>query len=325
MSAAPVTFLLRLPCPPVAGEASWGDYDFGMSLAAALRARGHRVLVDFVIRRGKKTKFSWLLRRIWTLFRANFFGRRQVDLILRGRFAFGRRPGRPAIMWLISNSLSVPLPEFQSMSHVFVASNAYADKLLGQGLSQTSVLLQCTDSSHFSPDLADAALATDCLFVGNRRDFERTSVTYALRAGLPLQVWGRHWSAKLPPTVYAGKHIENADLGRHYASAKLVLNDHTPDMLAAGFTSNRVFDVLASGVPLVTDHAQDLPPSLAQAVLVYHDYDSFVLACNAALTETEADKTRRRALAQEVRRDHDFNARAAEIERVALQTLGEKA
>jgi spore maturation protein CgeB len=300
-------FRLRLPCPPPE-RTRWGDYYFARSLADALERRGHRVLMDYMRKR------PWL-HRVGSLF-STF--RPDVDLILRGKIAFDPHPARPTIMWLISNANTLTTAEIAGASHVFVASTRYAARLAEQGFRHASVLLQCTDSTVFFPDRRSEAHRTHCLIVANRREFERPAVTYALQAGVPLSVWGRNWGATLPEGVLVGTHIDNADLGMFYASADIVLNDHTPDMLENHFTSNRAYDVLACGVPLITDGAEDLPEEIAGSVYGFKDYGSFLAAYRAATAETEARRAGRRALAEVVRTRHSFDARARVIEEKAL-------
>lgn len=300
-------FRFRLP-NPAPGKRTWGDYYFARSLADALERRGHAVSMEYTVKR------PWLQR----LRLAASLSRPDLDLILRGKIPFARGR-RPAIMWLISNAASVAAAEIAAMDHVFVASTTHAARLRSEGHGNVSALLQCTDATRFSPDRRRADLRTACLFVANRREFERLALTYALRAGIPVTIWGRKWQGVVTaPGIIAGTHLDNAELGAWYASADVVLNDHSPDMRENDFTSNRVFDVLASGVPLVTDRAEDLPDGLGPLVYRFCDYDSFVAAFTAATNETPDVRARRLAAAEVVRTEHSFDARAREIEAQAL-------
>ena len=308
-AAAPrqLRFLFRLPNPPPTARA-WGDYYFARSLADALERRGHAVAMEYKV----KPPSLQRLRLAFSRFRPD------LDLILRGKRAY-RRNRRPTIMWLISSSGTVGAGELAAMDHVFVASLGHTARLRAEGNGNVSALLQCTDGTRFSPDRRRDDLHTACLFVANQREFERMALTYAMRTGIPVTVWGRRWEGIVaPPSRVAGEHVENVELGAHYASADVVLNDHSPDMHDAGFTSNRVFDVLACGVPLITDRAEDLPAGLSDLVYRFSDYQSFVAAFEAATRESEETRARRRAAAEVVRTEHSFDARAREIEAKAL-------
>lgn len=250
---------LRLPCPRSRGLVAWGDYHFGMSLADALKRRGHRVSITYALRpKWRSSRFMRFFHRVAEVC-STALVRPQIDIVLRGKARLQASRRRISIMWLISNSASLSDGEIRSFDHVFVTSTQHEKKLRACGHSNVSLLLQCTDSERFHPRPPIPALETYCLFVGNKRGFERMSVVHALRAKLDLKVWGRKWQGLIPPEIWAGKGIENVELAKHYASAKLVLNDHAPDMAQDGFTSNRVFDVLACAAPLLTDCAVDLP------------------------------------------------------------------
>jgi hypothetical protein len=48
--------------------------------------------------------------------------------------------------------------------------------------------------------------------------------------------------------------VANAELRHHYSAADVVLNDHWPEMRQRGFLSNRLYDALAFGACVVSDH-----------------------------------------------------------------------
>ena len=317
MPSAPIRFRIRLPCPPPKGLRAWGDYHFGMSLAGALERRGHKILMSFDLKvkhknsRWKRLRYAFATW--WNAFRFN----PDIDFVLRGPRLMPAARGRKNIMWLISCSEMTTDFELKAFDHIFVASTSHAALMQSRGIKQVSVLLQCTDSTRFFPRPANPDLASECLFVGVKRKFDRISVLHAIRMGLSLKVWGWGWHSAVPPQFMAGTEIDNAKLGEHYCSARLVLNDHTPDMAEHGFTSNRVFDVLACGVPILSDRAADLPEMIAKEVYVFSDYESFGDAVKSALSENAERKKRRLEVAEIIAREHDFDARAVEIERVA--------
>lgn len=83
------------------------------------------------------------------------------------------------------------------------------------------------------------------LFVANQwPDFPlRKSVEYAKKSGVELEVFGDNWENSLFGE-YAGwwkaRQIPNDQLKYFYSSADIVLNDTRPDMIEAGFISNRI-------------------------------------------------------------------------------------
>ncbi len=67
------------------------------------------------------------------------------------------------------------------------------------------------------------------------------------------------WTPDLiDPRFVRGESIPNADLGRYYSSAAIVLNDHWDDMRAEGFISNRLYDALACGAFVISDHVEGI-------------------------------------------------------------------
>lgn len=241
------TIRFVLPCPSPQSGPIWGDWYFARSLADSVERLGLSVRFDFAVR-GVLNK--WL---------KSLQPRSEIDFVIRGRRPFEPIKGRPYFIWLISHPNDVSDEELFGAEHVFVASKPFADRLSARGVA-CSFLPQCTDARIFGPDKRDDSLACDVLFVGNRRPIApRPVVDLALTASLDLQVWGKGWEDSLPTEIWKGVSIPNDELGAHYASANVVLNDHTANMLADNFASNRVFDVMACGTALVTEKMDGLP------------------------------------------------------------------
>lgn len=235
--------------------------------------------------------------------------RDEIDLVIRGVKPWPRLGKRPLFIWLISQADTLEDWELEEARHIFVASERYADVLARRG-ADVSYLPQCTDSALFSPDRADPALRSEVLFVGNRRkEFQRPVVDLALGTPRALSVWGRRWEGVLPEGVYRGQAIEYTDLGAYYASAGVVLNDHHPSMLAHGFVSNRLYDVLASGRPVLNEDMEGIPADLRKAVYTYTP-ETFADQLERALDHDSVD---RMAVAEHVRTHHSFDNRAKVI------------
>ena len=73
---------------------------------------------------------------------------------------------------------------------------------------------------------------------------------------------GKGWNrtSSIRPT-FAANTSRTTMLNRYYSSAKIVLNDHWPDMRAHGFLSNRLYDALACGAFVISDAARASPRS----------------------------------------------------------------
>jgi spore maturation protein CgeB len=90
-----------------------------------------------------------------------------------------------------------------------------------------------------------------------------------IRTGLDFKVWGHLWDRMLPLPNYGGRYWEYERLEELYASAKITLNDHHPDMEREGFVSNKVFDILASGGFVISGKNKGLAPLFEDSVPEY--------------------------------------------------------
>jgi hypothetical protein len=298
------TIRLCLPCPDPRPGKIWGDWYFAQSLSRALTKQGCTVELATVRKRTKKLLHLVAPQRApW---------RDEIDLVIRGKRPWRKLGKRPLFIWLISQADTLTDQEIISAEHVFVASKTYAKKLQEKGAA-ASHLPQCTDADLFRSDLFEPTLRSEVLFVGNwRAEFQRPVVNLALAAGCPLSVYGRKWEGKLPDGVLKGASISNDKLGAHYASASVVLNDHHPDMLRNGFVSNRLYDVLASGTPVMNEEMPGIPADLREFVFNYKP-DTFPDQIDRALADHNKDRT---AIANYVRAQHSFENRAQTIRAV---------
>ncbi len=127
----------------------------------------------------------------------------------------------------------------------------------------------------------------------------------------------------MPPEAVGEPFLDRARVAAAYASARVVLNDHWPDMAAGGFVSNRVFDVLAAGGVVVTDPVAGLSDVLDVPTLAVAD-GRHRLASSSVRRTRGRGAEERMAVARGSAREHSFDARArvlldaARAERVRL-------
>ncbi|HET6621036.1 MAG TPA: glycosyltransferase [Dongiaceae bacterium] len=294
-SAADLCLAIRIACPSEAVREEWGDYHFARSLSDALMRLGCRSRIEYLRPRDDPGDDC------------------DVDLVLRGLERFPRTPGRPAIMWVISHPDLVGVEELREYDHVFVASGSLARRWSREAGVDVAPLLQCTDRTLFFPDPSDAPRNRDILFVGNSRNVFRPAVQAAIEAGLAPAVYGTRWDSLIDPRHIKGTTIPNAAVGELYRKAGIVLNDHWPDMRQADMLSNRVFDALACGAPVVSDEMAGLPDGFAGFIDTFRADRPIGRAISSALEEDEGRRAARRAFAEIVRRDHCFDRRAETI------------
>ena len=231
---------IAIKCPVPNEEAAqyWGDYHFANSLAAELRKNGFEVRVDII-----PNWYSELSRLD------------DVVLVLRGLSRYEPRHNQVNLCWLISHPESVTDNELELYDHVFVASKSYSLTLSSRLKAPVSELLQFSDPDIFHPAAKlSSEQFPDVIFVGNSRKQMRSSVQYCIDQKVPVAVYGRDWEGIIPSSLVKGEHIPNKELHRYYSNAKIVLNDHWPDMARFGFVSNRLFDIMLSGGFALSDN-----------------------------------------------------------------------
>lgn len=287
--------LIAAPSPPK-GLANWGDYHFARELQLAL----HRLGVT-----------SRLLHRN-THAHVPTPGADSDLLVLRGKFTPGSDWLRASgyglkAAWIISWPLSPSRAELVEYDLLLVASEQDRPRLEALSGRPTRTLLQ---ASAFAHRRWPRQAAGGVLFVGNCRGVERPIVAQFSRAEVPLELIGMGWetvglTARAPT-------IANTALPSLYGSALAVLNDHHGDMAAFGYLNNRVFDVLACGVPVITDAAPGCPMELEPAVvrLLSDEAPSDALQRAQALRE---DGRLMERVAWEVEARHSFDVRALSL------------
>lgn len=156
--------------------------------------------------------------------------------------------------------------DWQNYDLIAVASPSYADKLNKVGIKALYVP-QFTNPEKFYP-APDENLKTDILFVGSNWH-DRTSLRYALESGFEVDVYGYRWEGIVPDKMYKAPYIANKDLNRYYSSAKIVLNDHRPDMKAFGFVNNRIYDATAAGALVISDYMPEIELIYGDSIPMY--------------------------------------------------------
>ncbi|HYV14737.1 MAG TPA: glycosyltransferase [Conexibacter sp.] len=253
---APLTVAIEI-CPQRwDGAERWGDTHFARALADELERRGHRARLEVVAEWDDPARPS-----------------ADVTIHLRGLFPYVPRGGRDElnVLWNISHPDLVTAAECDAYDLVLTPSERHAEQLAARTRTPVAVLAQATDPVVFFPE-ADAAHARELVFVGNSRGVMRPILADLLEGREPvgdLAVWGQQWQGFLDPRLIAGEHLPNDAVRRAYSSAAIVLNDHWDDMRDQGIVSNRVYDALACGAVVLSDHLPELERRFGEAVVTY--------------------------------------------------------
>ncbi len=298
----PRTIAIKTAVPRPRMSERWGDHHFAVGLQAALRRQGHTVRVDS--------------RKTWdTEHQPN-----EIDLVIRGRAAYGRKPSHLSVAWIISHSEKVKLEEASAYDLCFAAGEPVKARLANSGACDPVLLPQAFDADRMYPPADPLSPRSGVFFAGIARSFDRPAVEFAVATQQPLTLFGAGWEKTDAAPYHEGVRVLNSELGGHYRAAEVVLNDHTPGMRSEGVPSNRIFDALACGAPVVSDAVAWLPDDLRHWVYFFDDEASFSDAVEQARNENDKKRKARHDFAMSMKYTHSFDARAADIT-AALQKV----
>jgi len=295
-SACLTRFAFTVAAPSLKVAPRWGDWHLAEAMAAALRRRGHDVLLQ-------------------TADRADHLAGRAADVhvVVRGLHPVSRTPGQRHVLWIINHPESIDDDELDAADLVLVASPRFAAHLRTRTQTPVEVLLQATDHHRFYPRPVDPAFAHSITVVAKTRDVLRPVVVDALRAGLRPAIYGDGWKSIVDPQLVVADHVDNEDLPIVYSSAGVVLNDHWQTMRAWGFVSNRLYDVLACGAPVISDAVPGIADVFDGAVLEYRDSDELRVLAEQVLSDPAGARERAARGRAAVLARHTFDIRAKEL------------
>ncbi len=273
-----------------------GDWHFAGLFAAALRRAGHRVVLQSIEEADSLAGRSC-----------------DVHLVLRGLEPVRRTPGQRHVLWIISHPEAIDSAEYDDADLVLVASERFAQHLRGLTDTPVEVMLQATDPSFFHPGAATAEHRHPVTVVANTRGVMRRAVADAIAGGLAPAIYGQGWSGLVDPSAIVGDYVAFESLPAVYASAGVVLNDHWDTMLRWGFVSNRIFDVAASGTPVISDHLPEIADLFGPLVPTWSTPGELRSAVELLQADPEATAKQTAELRHLVVDRHTFDHRVAQL------------
>ncbi len=174
--------------------------------------------------------------------------------------------------------------DFKNFDIIAVASQSYQEELKNANIDAIYIP-QFTNTDKFYPDPKEN-LKTDILFVGSNWH-DRTSLRYAIEEGFDVSVYGYNWKGIIPDNMYKGQYVPNEILNQYYSSAKIVLNDHRPDMKKHGFINNRIYDATASGTLVISDYIKEIDDIYKGSVPMYKTKEELKHLLNYYLNNEE--------------------------------------
>ena len=126
-------------------------------------------------------------------------------------------------------------------------------------------------------------------------------------------MYKRQWEEFVDPQLVVARFVPNDRLPIVYSSVGVLLNDHWDTMRGWGFVSNRLFDGLACGTPIVSDHLPAIEDLFGDAVATYRTADDLRGAVDLALDDPVGARRRADAGRDVVVAHHTFTHRATEL------------
>jgi spore maturation protein CgeB len=288
--------LIRNPAPDdVADQPFWGDFHFGLAISRCLEEFGCEVETQY-----------W---PNWVDTEAD------VLLVLRGLRETKTIQGEfnKKTIWLISHPEDVPDEELRLFDIILCGSVKHAEELKQRGFN-AHPFLQCTDNHIFYPKIRNKCeLSSAFVFVGNWRGANRSLVGRALKAQLPLKIWGRVWTRPAHQPFIVDDYFPNEDLGELYRSSYCTLNDHWADMITFNYVNNRLFDALACGLPLLTEPNAGMDHLNLGGIKIIHPEESFDSAIDDFIVNYEHYQDAAYNDAAFILENHTFHARARQL------------
>ncbi|MBS1869201.1 MAG: glycosyltransferase [Actinobacteria bacterium] len=278
------------------GAERWGDTHFARALADELTRRGHGARIEVLAEWDAPERPP-----------------ADVTIHLRGLWPYVPREDELSVLWNISHPDLVTPAECDAFDLVLTPSARHAEQLAAATRTPVALLEQATDPVVFFPE-HDPEHARELVFVGNSRGVFRPILRDLVGGARPdrlpdLAVWGQGWDGVLPDGLVAGRHLPNDAVRRAYSSAALVLNDHWDDMRAQGIVSNRVYDALACGALVVSDHLPELAERFGDAVVTYRTPDDLRTSVERLLADPDERAARAAAGRERVLAAHTFRHR----------------
>lgn len=289
-------WLIKISAPSGDHSKFWGDKYFAEQLGESLGNLGYKTRVVF--RDEDLNKFQ---------------GTKSINLTIRGLLPLPVLPGGINLIWIISHPNQISRRELKKYDLIFAASNKWAkDKSKKWNLS-ISPLLQATSPTLFNPNSANLTKGEKVLFVGNTRGKLRNSVKAAIKVKANLKIIGKGWNKFIDSDAIENNFIANNELSAEYRNAKAVLNDHWLDMSSNGFISNRLFDAVASGARVISDHVDGISEIFENRVLEYSSQKELEQILQSNFLPRFAGQEILDELAKEVIKEHNFDKRAEVI------------
>jgi hypothetical protein len=238
-------------CIKLGADAGSGERALAEAVRRELERKGHRCLLQVLDEWDASEDFAY-----------------DVALHVKGTARHTPAPGRFNVLWSISHPEMLTGAACDGYDLVCVASEPFAERLGTQTQTPVVTIEQATDPDVFFPE-HDPAFAHELVFVGDAREAMGRILRDLLPTDRDLAVFGGHWEGWIDERHVRSEAVPNGDLRKVYSSAGIVLHDHWDDMREHGFVSRGIYDALACGAFVISDHVPELSRRFEGAVQTY--------------------------------------------------------
>nr|NIM04051.1 glycosyltransferase [Armatimonadota bacterium]NIO56304.1 glycosyltransferase [Candidatus Latescibacterota bacterium]NIM22721.1 glycosyltransferase [Armatimonadota bacterium]NIM66551.1 glycosyltransferase [Armatimonadota bacterium]NIM75090.1 glycosyltransferase [Armatimonadota bacterium] len=292
----PVRVVLKIGVP-AQPEAFWGDVHYAEGFRRALIAAGHECTIQHLPE--------------WEERDEDF----DVVIHLKGLSRYRAKPCHTNIMWMINHPELHRDEELAGYDGLMVASCCYAEELDRRLERPVVSAPQAVDPERYSQVVSQEAKPSifDIVFIGNNHQREagqmRPTIANLLQIwqqkGRPWKVgiWGKFWEGHVPKEWIQEESASAEEAARLYRSAKIVLNDHHPDMKSHGFINERTFVIGACGGFQISDHVRGIED---EPIVFYETARELGERIEFYLSHPEARKDKADELQRKVLRERTF-------------------
>jgi hypothetical protein len=271
---------------------TWGDYYFACNLARAFE------------RQGLSSRISFLGETVHS------FGRiLNIDLLGLPRPPESYRLTKALnVAWIISHPDLMLSIDLDAYDHLFVASNQFIETHLSK--YSTSALLQCSPREFWLENISERDRRP--IMIGNARGLDsRFILDLAYESHTKIRLVGSGWENTKYSQI-CEPVIPHLKLPSYYGRHTSVLSDHWEDMTRHGFLSNRIFDALACGTPVIGETVQNLPQDFLKFYFACKTVNDFLNAIESS-EKLCCNSNEIFQMSQLIREEHSFDNRTVQI------------
>lgn len=198
-----------------------------------------------------------------------------------------RVSGRINVMWLVCHPERAPEEVLDRYDLVLADSGLLADSVKGRTMARVEPFIVTADTDLFYRDRSPVIY--DRVFIGNTRGINRDCVKWCSENKIELDVWGGGWEKyyKDDPYIHLHGYVSYEDTADIYRRARIIINDHHPEMRKTGMINNRCCEVLLCGRTMLCDWSQGVEDEFGDLMTYYHDETDFIEALKRAESDHE--------------------------------------